>query len=52
LDWLRKNVYGYGSKLVVQDLLKEATGKPVSATSFIRHVEAKYLESTENSAAA
>jgi carboxypeptidase Taq len=52
LDWLRTNVYGLGSKMLVQDLLKGATGKPLSATSFIRYVEAKYLESAENSAAA
>ena len=52
LEWLRTNVYGHGSKMLVQDLLMGATGKPVSATSFIRYVEAKYLESAENSAAA
>jgi carboxypeptidase Taq len=52
LDWLRTNVYGLGSKMLVQDLLKGATGKPLSATSFIRYVEAKYLESAESSAAA
>jgi hypothetical protein len=32
--------------------LKSATGKPLSATSFIRYVEAKYLESSASSAAA
>ena len=47
MDWLRTNVYGLGSKMLVQDLLKGATGKPLSATSFIRYVEAKYLESAE-----
>jgi len=52
LDWLRTNVYSLGSKMLVQDLLKGATGKPLSATSFIRYVEAKYLETAENSAAA
>jgi carboxypeptidase Taq len=52
LDWLRTQVYSLGSKMLVQDLLKGATGKPLSATSFIRYVEAKYLESAENSAAA
>ena len=52
LEWLRTNVYGHGSKMLVQDLLMGATGKPVSATSFIRYVEAKYLESAESSAAA
>ena len=41
-----------GSKMLVQDLLMGATGKPVSATSFIRYVEAKYLESAQSSAAA
>src|SRR6201999_723405 len=35
LDWLRTNVYSLGSKMLVQDLLKGATGKPLSATSFI-----------------
>ncbi len=52
LDWLKTNVYSLGSKMLVQDLLKGATGKPLSATSFIRYVEAKYLESAESSAAA
>jgi carboxypeptidase Taq len=50
LDWLRTNVYSLGSKMLVQDLLKGATGKPLQATSFIRYVEAKYLESAESSA--
>jgi carboxypeptidase Taq len=51
-DWLRKNVHGLGAKLPVQELLQNATGRPLSATSFIRYVEAKYLESTASSAAA
>jgi carboxypeptidase Taq len=51
-DWLRNNVHGLGAKLPVQDLLQNATGRPLSATSFIRYVEAKYLESTASSAAA
>jgi carboxypeptidase Taq len=50
LDWLRTNVYSLGSKMLVQDLLKGATGKPLQAASFIRYVEAKYLESAESSA--
>jgi Zn-dependent M32 family carboxypeptidase len=32
--------------------LKSATGKPLAATSFIRYVESKYLESSASSAAA
>jgi carboxypeptidase Taq len=51
-DWLRTHVHGLGAKVPVQELLKDATGKPLSATSFVRYVEAKYLESTASSAAA
>jgi carboxypeptidase Taq len=52
LGWLRTHVHGLGAKLPVQDLLKRATGKPLSAVSFIRYVESKYLQSAQNSAAA
>jgi carboxypeptidase Taq len=52
LGWLRTHVHGLGAKVPVQDLLKDATGKPLSATSFVRYVEAKYLESAESSVAA
>jgi carboxypeptidase Taq len=50
--WLRTQVYGLGAKVPIQELLKSATGKPLSATSFIRYVEAKYLESATSVAAA
>ena len=50
--WLRTHVHGLGAKVPVQDLLQSATGKPLSAVSFIRYVESKYLESAPNSAAA
>ena len=50
--WLRTNVHGLGAKVPVQELLKNATGKPLSATSFLRYAENKYLEDTANSAAA
>jgi carboxypeptidase Taq len=52
LGWLRKHVYGLGAKVPVQELLKSATGKPLSATSYIRYVESKYLENIASSAAA
>ena len=51
-DWLRTNVHGLGAKVPVQELLKNATGKPLSAAPFLRYVEAKYLETTPSSAAA
>ncbi|MBV9622225.1 MAG: carboxypeptidase M32, partial [Gammaproteobacteria bacterium] len=50
--WLRTHVHGLGAKVPVQELLKTATGRPLSAISFLRYVEAKYLESTASSAAA
>src|ERR1700726_3710004 len=50
LGWLRTHVHGLGAKVPVQDLLKGATGKPLSAVSFIRYVESKYLESAQSAA--
>jgi carboxypeptidase Taq len=50
--WLRTQVHGLGAKVPVQELLKHATGKTLSAVSFIRYVEAKYLETSASSAAA
>jgi carboxypeptidase Taq len=50
--WLRTNVHGMGAKMTVQELVKQATGKPLAATAFVRYAETKYLENTANSAAA
>ncbi len=44
MDWLRDNVHGVGARLPVQDLIKQATGKPLSAAAYLRYLEAKYLE--------
>ena len=43
-EWLRENVHGYGAKVTVQELVKIATGKPLSAAPAVRYLEAKYLE--------
>ena len=43
-EWLREKVYSVGAKMTVQELLKDATGKPLSAAPALRHLEAKYLE--------
>ena len=51
LGWLRTHVHGLGAKVPVQDLLRGATGKPLSAAAYIRYVEAKYLESVASEAA-
>jgi carboxypeptidase Taq len=50
--WLRTNVHSVGAKVTVNELMKIATGKPLSATAFVRYVESKYLESSLSSVAA
>lgn len=44
LDWLRENVHGVGARLPVKELIKHATGKPLTAAAYLRYLEAKYLE--------
>jgi carboxypeptidase Taq len=44
MDWLRDNVHGIGARLPVQELIKQATGKPLTAAAYIRYLESKYLE--------
>ncbi|HEV7613020.1 MAG TPA: carboxypeptidase M32 [Steroidobacteraceae bacterium] len=44
MDWLRDNVHGVGARLPVQELIKQATGKPLTAGAYLRYLEAKYLE--------
>ena len=44
MDWLRDNVHGVGARLPVQDLIKQATDKPLSAAAYLRYLETKYLE--------
>ncbi len=44
MDWLRDNVHGVGARLPVQELIKQATGKPLTAAAYIRYLESKYLE--------
>ena len=45
LDWLRDNVHGIGARLPVKELIKEATGKPLTAAPYLRYLESKYLGS-------
>jgi carboxypeptidase Taq len=44
MGWLRENVHRPGARVTAQELLKNATGKPLSATSALRYLEGKYLE--------
>lgn len=50
-EWLRTHVHGLGAKVPLQELLRGATGKPLSAAPFIRYIEAKYLEPAASEAA-
>jgi len=42
--WLRLRVHGRGSLLGFNDLLREATGKPLDPADFEAHLTARYLE--------
>jgi carboxypeptidase Taq len=44
MDWLRDNVHCVGARLPVQELIKQATGKPLTASAYLRYLESKYLE--------
>jgi carboxypeptidase Taq len=50
--WLRSHVHSQGARLTLQDLLRQATGKTLSAVPFIRYLEGKYLEAATSSSAA
>lgn len=43
LKWLRTNVHGRGSLLTTDELLREATGKPLGTAAFKAHLKARYL---------
>jgi carboxypeptidase Taq len=43
-DWLRQNVHSLGASMSTPELIQNATGKPLSASAWVRYVEAKYLE--------
>ncbi len=43
LAWLRVNVHGKGSLLSAAELITAATGRPLDAAIFRRHLETRYL---------
>ena len=43
-DWLSENVYSLGASVSTPELIKNATGKPLSAAAWLRYAEGKYLE--------
>jgi carboxypeptidase Taq len=46
-EWLREHVHGQGARVTVNELIKAATGQPLSAHALLRYLEAKYLESDQ-----
>jgi len=42
--WLRTHVYEVGARMTVQDLVQDATDRPLSSAPMLRYLEAKYLE--------
>ena len=44
-DWLRQNVHSLAASVSTPDLIRNATGKPLSAAAWLRYIEGKYLES-------
>jgi len=44
IGWLRDNVHRVGASLSSQELIRNATGRALSAAPWLRYVEAKYLE--------
>ena len=43
LNWLRKNVHSIGSALSTEEILTKATGSSLSTTSFLAHLNSRYL---------
>jgi carboxypeptidase Taq len=43
LGWLRDHVHSLGAKLDVPGLVRHATGRPLSASPYLRYLERKYL---------
>ena len=43
LGWLRQNIHSQGSLLGFNDLMRQATGKPLDPADFEAHLNARYL---------
>lgn len=44
VGWLRENVHRWGARYTTDGLLEKATGAPLSADAFRRHLTRRYLE--------
>jgi carboxypeptidase Taq len=52
IEWLRQNVHAKGASVGAQELIKDATGRTLSAAPWLRYAESKYLETEAEAAAA
>ena len=43
MNWLKTNVHAHGSLMGFNELLREATGKPLDPRDFQAHLRARYL---------
>jgi len=43
MTWLRQHIHRHGSRLSTDALLAEATGRPLDAAAFKRHLRRRYL---------
>ncbi len=43
-EWLRTNVHSLGASLSMPEIIERATGRPLSASAWLRYVEGKYLD--------
>ncbi len=43
LGWLRRAVHGRASLLSADDLVREASGRPLDAAAYERHLRQRYL---------
>lgn len=44
LEWLRKNLHGFGRKYEPQQLVKKITGSGISSEAYVRYLTRKYSE--------
>jgi len=44
-NWLHENIWRQGSRWTTSELVTRATGEPLNAVHYRRHLEARYLGS-------
>ncbi len=44
LDWTRRNIHAHGSKYTPGELMKVATGKPLTTGPYLRYITGKFTE--------